>query len=123
MTLAELERRARTGLTDTVEEYRWSPSVVLTALCEGVRHLQSVRPETRYVGGKLKEISFPVTDAGAAGYSLTAARAWNVPVDERWAQGLVYYAMARCFEIDSSDTSNQLLAADFFNKAETRFQQ
>lgn len=118
-TLGGLERRVRAALNDTVEgAYRWDSPVVLTALVDAVKRLNSIRPESRYFMLTLYQHDFPVTDGKGAGFDLEKAQGFELKIDTKWEQSLVYYAMARCLEIDSADTANLQLAADYFAKAE-----
>jgi len=118
MTLSGLENRVRVGLDDTHGVCRWDSPTVLTALVDAVKRLNAVRPESRYFRLELYAHDFPVTDGNAAGFDLAKAQGFELKVDGRWEQPLVYYAMARCLEIDSADTANFQLAADYFAKAE-----
>lgn len=113
MTLGDLVKLVRESLTDTtVGDYRWSNSMILTALTQGILRLNKVRPESRYVGLRLADNSLPITDDANTSYVEATALAYVVTVDERWHEALMYFAKSKCLSIDSSDQSNTQLAAD-----------
>lgn len=119
MTLGDLVKLVRESLIDTtVGSYRWSNSMILTSLKEGVLRLNKVRPESRYVGLKLVDNTLPVTDDANQYYVEATALAYVVTVDERWHEALVYFAKGKCLSIDSSDQANMQLANDAFTTFE-----
>ena len=80
---------------------------------DAIRHMRSVRPESRYVDGELTDITFPTAAAEIAAFA--------VEFDGRWRLGIVYYAAARAFETDVTDSVNRELAAGYFKQADAVF--
>jgi hypothetical protein len=119
MTLGDLVKLVRESLIDTtVGSYRWSNSMILTALKEGVLRLNKDRPESRYVGLRLTDNNLPVTDDANQYYVEATALAYTLTIDERWHEALVYFAKGKCLSIDSSDQANMQLASDAFTTFE-----
>lgn len=111
MTLNALIPSVRRLISDLEKEYRWSDEVICGYLRDAVKRLNNARPESRYINKRLTDIEFP-DDVGT----------FVLPAEyDRWHQGLVYYAAARCLEEDAADTANRELANDFMAKAEARF--
>jgi len=119
MTLGDLLNLVRVDLIDTdTASYRWSNSVILTALTQGITRLNKVRPESRYYSMRLADNAFPITDDLNTAYVEATALAFTVLIDERWHEAIVYFAIGKCLSIDSSDLSNAQLAADAIAKFE-----
>ena len=119
MTLGDLLKLVRVNLIDTdATAYRWSNSIILTALTQGIARLNKVRPESRYYAMRLADNAFPITDDTHTSYVEATALAFVVTVDARWHEALVYFARAKCLEIDSSDLANAQLASDAYAKFE-----
>lgn len=109
MTVAEIERKARRILKDAVPEYRWASNEIREALQEGVFALNAIRPETRYVGGRLVDaVYLPASDAD------------RIDVDDRYAEALTYFVVYKCYLDDDSDTTNQQLAESYLGKFNTK---
>jgi len=113
MTLGDIVADVRKLVNDKDTPYRWENDVMLGFLRDAVMRLNNVRPASRYddATGLLYDIVWP---SDIATFTLPAS--YN-----RWVQGFVYYAAARCLEFDATDTVNQSLAVDFMSKAEARF--
>ncbi len=114
MTLGDLIPDVRKLVNDNVPEYRWPNADIAGYLRDSIVRLQSVRPTTQLEvsgDGSLEDIQF--SDDPSI-YVLPPSYA-------RWRQAFIYYAAARCLEIDAADTVNQSLAVDFMSKAEARF--
>lgn len=114
MTLGELIPDVRKLVNDTVPEYRWLDADIAGYLRDSLVRLQSVRPTTKLEAsgdGGYDDIAYP---PDLTIYALP-------PTYLRWRQAFIYYAAARCLEIDAADTVNQSLAVDFMAKAEARF--
>lgn len=119
MTLGDLLNLVRVNLIDTnAADYRWSNSIILTALVQGVARLNKVRPESRYLNMRLADNAFPITDSANGSYDEATALAYTVLVDERWHEAIMYFAVAKCLEIDSSDLANAQLSANAYAKFE-----
>lgn len=105
MTVQEIENRARSILLDEVEPYRWSKEVIREELVDAVRHMQSVRPETRYVDGRLTDYTLPDED--------------DEPLlcEDRFREALVYYVVYKCYLTDDTDTVNAQLAENYLTKS------
>lgn len=96
--------------------YHWTDATILAGVCDALAFLGSVRPTTRYgENGTLREYDFPSGETQLKAYS-----AW---IPENCRVGVVYYAAARCFEPDVTDTVNLQLAATLKQQAEAVFRQ
>lgn len=111
MTVSEIEKKARRILRDTVPEYRWPSSEMRDALQDGVYALNAIRPETRYVGGLLRDtVLLPASDDA------------RIDINDRYAEALVYYVVYKCYLDDDADTVNQQLAESYLGKFNTKAQ-
>lgn len=114
MKIASLIPDIRTILRDK-DARVYDDAVVLGGIKDAVRHLNSVRPESRYDDeGLLNDIEFPETDDEVKAFSLPLAFA-------RWRLGLIYFAVARCYETGVVDSVNAQLAANFKQQANQEF--
>lgn len=114
MTLNNLIPEVRNLVSDNSSSngYRWTDSKIILFLCQSIKLLGMMRPESRYINGRLTDIDFgSVPDNFIIPNELM-----------RWRDGFVYFAAAKCLEEDSSDTANMQIAADFIGKATSRFQ-
>ncbi len=111
MTVADIEKKARRILRDTVEEYRWTSESIRDCLAEAVRTLNAVRPETRYVDGALTD-----------GVELPASDDAEIGIHDRFEEALVYYVVHKCYLDDDSDTANAQLSADYLSKFNVKAQ-
>lgn len=107
MTVSEIEARARKILLDDKEPYRWSSQDIREEIADAVRHVQSVRPETRYVNGALKDYCLPENDGD------------EMEMDGRFREALVYYVVYKCYLYDDTDTVNAQLADSYLAKSNT----
>lgn len=90
-------------------------ATICRAVVDALRHLRSVRPESRYdAQGALEDVAFPTDAAELA--------AFEVGLEEAWRLGVAYYAAARCYEEDVTDSVNLQLAQTLFQKAAIEFQ-
>ena len=111
MTVKSVEEKARRILLDTEAEYRWSSKEMRDALQEGVYALNAVRPETRYVNGKLFDvIELPASDTEV------------LTIKNRYEEALVYFVAYKCYLNDSTDTVNAELAEMYLGKFNTKTQ-
>ena len=113
MTLGDIVIDVRRLVNDKDTPYRWEKELVLGFLRDAVIRLNNVRPASRYdaATGLLYDIEVP---DDISTFELPASY-------KRWVQAFIYYAVARCLEMDATDTVNQALAVDFMSKAEARF--
>ena len=120
MTLGEMETRARDIVADCDEPYRFDAGFVLTALCEGIERLRSIRPESRYFGLSLYEWVRPtgVAETGMTVAQIATARAVVPYFDARWNEAIPHFAAAKIYEADETDTANAQLSADNMAKFE-----
>ena len=120
VTVGIMETSVREILMDTDEEngYRFSPAFLLRALRDGLKRLHSIRPESRYLGLRLIRFTFPTVDGDLTPDQVQSARATEIPVEERWIEAIVYYAVHKAYLIDSSDTANADLAAKYLSLSE-----
>lgn len=93
----------------------YTDTAILRAVMDGFRRLWNIRPDSRYTGDNLtiNDVVFP-TDP-------TQYSTFPVSFDERWRLGVIYFAVARCWEQDVTDTVTLQLAAEFFKKADAIF--
>lgn len=117
MTLGNFITDIRGILRDpTVQGHtpHWSDTEILRAVCDGFRRLWAVRPESRYTGAgvRLEDVVFPADDGLSS---------FNVTLDPRWTLGIVYFAVARCWEKDVTDTVTMQMADGYFKKADAVF--
>lgn len=113
MTMMEMEQDVRSAILDTESSaYRFQSEYILNSIYKGVQLLFQIRPESRYNGVNLvsREISRVTAE------TVTAVRASTLPIDPRWKDALIYFAIGKCYEVDSSDTVNAQLANDSFTK-------
>lgn len=90
-------------------------ATICRAVVDAFRRLHSVRPESRYDSqGLLADVEFPTDDDALA--------AFEVGVEVAWRLGIAYYAAARCYEEDITDSVNLQLAQMLFQKAAIEFQ-
>lgn len=114
MTLGDMITDVRKLVNDTEVEYRWSDNDIAGYLRDAVERLRVVRQVARFNDdGTVDTREYP---AGGDLPSHTLSK-----ICSRWRQAFIYYAAARCIEIDAADTVNQALAVDFMAKAEARF--
>lgn len=123
MTMGKLKDWVRVLLSDTVEDYRWDDPYIYSSLIHGYRHLQNIRPESRYVNGKITDFVYPECDAKNPGGGYLMEEMETPVQDHRWDMGAVYYACSLCLERDNSDTANIELAEMYRQKAERIFLQ
>lgn len=112
MTLGDMIPDVRKLVNDTVVDYRWTDEDIVGYLRDAVARLRIVRPVARLSDDGT------LSDEEATG-DLAAHEVTEIC--SRWRQAFIYYAAARCLEIDAADTVNQALAVDFMAKAEARF--
>ena len=106
-TIGDMVKKVREYMLDTVEDsYRFSDALVVGAIFDGIRLLHQVRPDSCYEGLKYVEHDYPVITPDATAEALASAKAMPWHLDPRWEMAVRYFACARCFEIDSSDTMN-----------------
>lgn len=99
--------------TDSASPFR-SDADICRAVVDAILHLRSVRPEARYDDEcRLADVAFPA-DADALA-------AFEVTLNEAWRMGVVYYASARCYESDVTDSVNLQLAQTYFKRADEAF--
>lgn len=86
--------RAREIVNDqTSGSYRFSDTIMLQYVWDGIRELGNIRPLYGTIAG-----------SGSG----------TLPVDSRWGGCLEQYVAFRCYQIDDSDTANAKLASDCF---------
>lgn len=106
-TIGSLEQNVREILIDTYPSgYRWSPYVLFCGIRDGIKRLNSVRPESRYFGLALVKIDFPSVSASMTSEAITTVRGTVVLVDERWHEAVVFYALHKAYMPENPDTAN-----------------
>lgn len=113
MTLNNLIPEVRALINDSsMSGVRWDDLKIIDFLTQSIVLLGMMRPESKYINGKLVDIDF--------GFDKSL---FIIPNElMRWKDGFVYFAAGKCLEEDSTDTANMQLAADFIGKATSRFQ-
>ena len=110
MTLAIVIAKTRTVLNDGTGSSKYLDADITEAIADAIRHLWSVNPVTRYDdNGKLVEKTLPSASTDV------------IPVPDRYLLGLAYYAAARCYEGNITDTVNVTLSNALFQKAAVEF--
>jgi hypothetical protein len=118
-TIGSIEHDVRVLLLDTDESgYRFSSYNLFCGIRDGIKRLNSVRPESRYFGLALVLIDFPAVDVDMTAEEIETVRDTVVLVEERWIEAVVFYALHKAYLIDSSDTANAALSADYLKKFE-----
>lgn len=113
-TLGGLIPNVREILRDTDStRYHYTDMQILLGAVDGFRRLLGIRPEARYVGGVLADVTFPPTEL--------ELKAFSVSIEDRWRLGLVYFAASRCYEIDVTDTVNMQLSQQYRQMADATF--
>lgn len=130
-TIKEIENQARIKLLDTYSDnYRFQPTEMFYAMRDGLRMIRNVRPESRYVNGLLTDKmllvgsseedfvvpeSFPCTIDGTS-YTLDDYRNFQINMEDRWMESLVYYVIHQMYLKDDADTNNANLAQAYYAK-------
>lgn len=117
VTVGSIEHDVRVLLLDTDElNYRFTPYDLFCGIRDGLKRLNSVRPESRYFGLALVLIEFPAIDKDMTPAEVKTVQDTILLVEDRWIEAVVYYALHKAYLIDSTDTANAALAADYLNK-------
>ena len=111
MNVNDIETRVRRILNDDTEPYRWTHDAIRDDVHDAIIYLHSIRPETRFVNGKLNDYVELPTDDGA-----------NIDVEQRFFEGIVFYVVHKCYLSDDPDTINANLSESYLAKAKERFQ-
>lgn len=113
--IGDVEDMARTILLDTEDDaYRFVPKEIYQALWDGLKHINNVRPESRYVNGLLVDLGF-VLPAAYDSATVTAYRGTDVNMEDRWREAAVYYVVHRMYLKDDADTQNAALAKQYLD--------
>jgi hypothetical protein len=116
VTIGSLEQDVREILIDTYPSgYRWSPYVLFCGLRDGIKRLNSVRPESRYFGLTLVKIDFPAVDGSMTAEEIETVRDTVVLVEEKWHEAVVFYALHKAYMPESPDTANAKLSAYYLS--------
>lgn len=94
--------------------HNYTDQQIAQGAVDGCYQLFSIRPESRYVNGVLTDVEFSSTHATLVEQ--------DIPIPEKWVLGVIYYAAARCYEIDVTDTVNLQLANQMKQNAIQVFQ-
>ncbi len=117
ITVNDIEMRVRDTIDDSFSNgYRWNTVKVIRLIYDGIRMLNSIRPESRYVNLVLTALTVPTLSDAADAPAIAGYRAAALSIDERWTDAVVHYVAQKCFEMDSSETANADRAQ--FHKAE-----
>ena len=130
-TIKEIENQARIKLLDTYSDnYRFHPTEMFHAMRDGLRMIRNIRPESRYVNCLLTDKmliinsvesdfvvpeSFPCTIDGTS-YTLEDYRNFQINMEDRWMESLVYYVIHQMYLKDDTDTNNANLAQTYYAK-------
>ena len=105
MTVAKIEIEVRRLVQDAEQPYHWSSSQIKDNLKMAIKALHKVRPETRYVNGRLVDyVDLPSLDTD------------SITIDERFEDALVYYTAYLAYSDDCTDSVSKTLADDFLAK-------
>ena len=110
MKVSTIEKKARRILMDTYEPYRWESGEIRDAVQEGVYALNAIRPETRYVDGRLVDVVEIDEESD------------DFQIDSRFEEALVYFVVHKCYLDDNTDTVNAQLAEQYLGKFNTKAQ-
>ena len=110
MKVSRIEKKARRILMDAYEPYRWESDEIRDAVQEGVYALNAMRPETRYVDGRLVDV-VEIEDESD-----------DFPIDSRFEEALVCFVVHKCYLDDNTDTVNAQLAEQYLGKFTTKAQ-
>jgi len=121
-TFGQVEDESRLILLDTFENaYRFEPKEIYAATKDGLLRLRRERPASRYVGGNLVELEFTYTSGGTTTTttSIPASpdatfREYEISMEERWREPIVYYVVHRMYQKDDPDTKNDALSSRYF---------
>jgi len=122
-TVKEVEDAARDILLDTNEgAYRFEPKEIYSAMKDGLLRIRHERPSSRYVGGLLVDLEF--VDGSTSTSDIPAVpgedfKDYEVTMEERWKEAVVYYVVHRMYLKDDPDTKNDALAERYFNMYKT----
>lgn len=108
MTKQQIELRTRRILMDTQEPYRWTSEAIHDEISDAIHHLNSIRPETRYIDGQLVDF-VPIPEGMDE----------DISINQRFLESIVYYIVYKCYLIDDTDTVNAQLAEMYLQKSNT----
>lgn len=112
-TISSFVTEIRDLTRDTITPYHHPDLLIHKAVKDAFVHMQSVRPESRYEGMRLVDTEFPEADSDLGAFEIT--------FDRRWRLGILYYAAARCYEADITDSVNLQLAQTLLQKSDVEF--
>lgn len=111
MTFADIEKKARRLLGDTTYPYHWPIEELRDHAQEGLRSINAIRPETRYVNGLVTDGTvLPSTDDAV------------IEMNDRYEEALVYFVVYRCYLNDNTDTENAQLSESYLSKFNMKVQ-
>lgn len=115
-TIKQLVDKVRETLIDKNVPYRWETYFIVRSLFEAIMTIHKENPASRYAG--LSLVHFDEESVSISGdEDVTDEILSTVPfLDPRFLDAMYYYALAKCFEIDSQDQENQQRSADAFAK-------
>lgn len=111
MTVKTITDKARRILQDTQSPFRWESAEIREAVQEGLDALGAIRPETRYVDGRLLDVVL-----------LPEGDETELPVHRRYEEALVYFVVHKCYLDDDTDTVNAQLSDMYLGKFMTKAQ-
>lgn len=111
MTIGDIEKKVRTLVNDSdAGAYRFASNDIYGFIVDAIRHLQRIRPETRYANGVLMS------------GEIVPSASTEIPVDYRFEEALVTYAAYKVYQLDMSDTVNMQMADTLRTRAEALMQ-
>lgn len=110
MTANDIIVKVRGLLNDGTGSSKYDNNVIIAHIGDALHRLWRDNPITRYVNGVLTDSPTPSSAED------------TIQVDGRYALGLAYYAAARCYEDNITDTVNATLAQTLMQKALAEFQ-
>ena len=105
MTVKSITTRVRRLVQDVEQPYHWTDAKIAEDIQTAILALHKVRPDTRYVAGRLVDH-----------VCLSPNSYCPIPIEERFADALAYYAAHMAYSDDCTDPVSKQLADDFLAK-------
>lgn len=117
-TVGQVEDEARLILLDTDSyAYRFEPKEMYAAMKDGLLRLRREQPASKYVDGLISDLAFVGERTSTSDIPQTpdeTFRGYEVTMEERWKEAIVYYVVHRMYQKDDPDTKNDTLSARYF---------
>ncbi len=111
--IGDVEEAARLILLDTyADAYRFEPKEIYAAIASAVERLRVEQPVSRYVNG-LGPVAVEFDYSIPASPATTTWRAYEINMERKWQEAIVYYVVHKMYLKDDPDTTNANLAARY----------